>query len=98
MDNRIAIGLKLPPDLLAEVDDVQRKLSLPVTRTGIIEQALREWLDRHRENPLGGGGGGPARKAKPVPVPLPPASRSPAPRKATPLVASGDLQYVPVED
>ena len=49
MENRIPIGLKLPPSLIAEVDRARFELEFPADRTAVIERALREWLERHRE-------------------------------------------------
>lgn len=49
MENRIAIGLKLPPSLIEEVDAARNEFEFPPSRTEIIEKAVREWLDRRRQ-------------------------------------------------
>jgi metal-responsive CopG/Arc/MetJ family transcriptional regulator len=55
MQNRIAIGIKLPPDLIEEVDQARDEFDFPPSRTEVIEKAIREWLDRHRQQRRAGG-------------------------------------------
>lgn len=47
--HRIQIGVKLPEDLIRELDEWLAGKSLPPTRTQVIEQAIRKWLDWDRE-------------------------------------------------
>lgn len=44
MKKRIPIGLKLPPDLIEEVDNLRQAHDFPPDRTEIIERALRDWV------------------------------------------------------
>lgn len=55
MTHRKAIGVKLPPDLIDEVDEVRQRQDFPIERTAIIERALREWLERNRKGRRAGG-------------------------------------------
>lgn len=47
MTHRKAIGVKLPTDLIEEVDAFRSRQDFPIERTAIIERALREWLERN---------------------------------------------------
>jgi predicted transcriptional regulator len=42
------ITLRLPPDLLAQLDAWRNSQRAPTTRTAVIELAVREFLDRER--------------------------------------------------
>jgi metal-responsive CopG/Arc/MetJ family transcriptional regulator len=44
MENRKAISLKLPPDLLDAVDEYCRRQPAPPTRTSVVEAAVRHFL------------------------------------------------------
>jgi metal-responsive CopG/Arc/MetJ family transcriptional regulator len=48
MQNRVAISLKLPPDLLALLDAYCQRLPHAATRTQVIEDAIRELLGQAR--------------------------------------------------
>jgi metal-responsive CopG/Arc/MetJ family transcriptional regulator len=48
MQNRVAISLKLPPDLLALLDAYCQRLPHAATRTQVIEDAIRDLLDQAR--------------------------------------------------
>lgn len=50
MEKRIAIGLKLPPSLVRQVDDIRSHWEYPVERTAIIERALRDWVEKNRND------------------------------------------------
>jgi uncharacterized protein (DUF4415 family) len=42
------VALKMDPDLLDEIKQYQRGQTVPPTQIGIIEAAVREFLERHR--------------------------------------------------
>ena len=44
MEKRAQIGLKLPPALIARIDEARLALDFPPDRTQIIERAITEWL------------------------------------------------------
>ena len=46
MRNKVAISLKLDPDRLARLDAFRNRLTGSPTRTGIIEAAIDEFIDR----------------------------------------------------
>ena len=46
MEKRTAISVKLPPSLLSEIDAYTGQLPHKVTRTAVIEDAVRALLDR----------------------------------------------------
>ena len=46
MEKRVQIGLKLPPSLVARIDEIRSRMDFPPDRTEIIEKAIREWCDR----------------------------------------------------
>lgn len=45
-ENRIQIGVKLPPSLVARVDKIRHSMDFPPDRTDVIERALKEWCDK----------------------------------------------------
>lgn len=49
MEKRIAIGLKLPPSLVNELDKALEDFEFKPTRTEYIERAVRERLERDRK-------------------------------------------------
>lgn len=49
MEKRMAIGLKLPPSLVAAVDAERATFEFPPERTELIEKLLVEWLERRRQ-------------------------------------------------
>ncbi len=51
MEKRIAIGLKLPPSLVAELDEARRALEFQPTRTEVIERLIRDFIDRSKVSP-----------------------------------------------
>jgi len=42
---RVQIGIKLPPDVLDLIDAKRAEYPVPVTRTWVIEQAIRAYCD-----------------------------------------------------
>lgn len=54
MRKRVPISLKLDPDRLARLDAFIETLPFDPTRTGVIEQAIDEFLDRHEKERTGG--------------------------------------------
>jgi metal-responsive CopG/Arc/MetJ family transcriptional regulator len=54
MEKRTPISIKLPPSLIAEVDEALRSYEYPPTRTEVIERLLREWVESRRG--IGGSG------------------------------------------
>jgi metal-responsive CopG/Arc/MetJ family transcriptional regulator len=49
MEKRIAIGIKLPPSLVNELDRALKDFEFEPTRTEYIERAVRERLERDRK-------------------------------------------------
>lgn len=102
MTKRVAIGLKLPPGLLEEVDELRQ--AYPMGRTAIIERALREWIDRNRGRLLGTPARAGELKDKPPAKPRAPAkpqtikSRAVKLRAASPADLVVDLTYERIED
>lgn len=47
--NRVYIGLRLPPDLVDDIDEEREKQRIQSNRTQFIEQAVREFIERLRE-------------------------------------------------
>lgn len=48
MSKRIQIGIRLPEDLIHELDEARAAMEWPVERTAIIERVIREWLKGQR--------------------------------------------------
>jgi len=44
MNKRIAIGLKLAPEMIEQLDAYRAALDIPATRTAVIEKAIRDLL------------------------------------------------------
>lgn len=44
--NKVSAGWRLDPELLERLAKFQERQRLPVTKTAVIEAALREFLDR----------------------------------------------------
>ena len=44
---RIQVGLKLPPELIGEIDQVRKSMDFAPDRTAVIERAIKEWLAKH---------------------------------------------------
>ena len=52
MENRVQIGMKLPPELLRELDQFcEEQIGRP-TRTGVVEDAIRMFLTMKRAQPV----------------------------------------------
>jgi len=49
MEKRVQIGLKLPPSLVTELDEVLSTYEFPPSRTEFIEKAIRELINRSRK-------------------------------------------------
>jgi predicted transcriptional regulator len=49
MEKRHPITVKLPPDLLDEVNQLRAKMPVTPTFTACMEAALREWADRQKK-------------------------------------------------
>ena len=49
MKNRVAITIKLPPDLIEKADAFIEALPFRPTRTAFIEEAIRQALERASE-------------------------------------------------
>lgn len=49
MQNRRAILIKLPPDLIDDLDAFCARQTVPATRTAAIETAIRRLLDQERD-------------------------------------------------
>jgi hypothetical protein len=47
MENRKAIGLKLPPGLVKRLDMVRGTLPAKPPRTSCIEEAVEDWIIKH---------------------------------------------------
>lgn len=44
MENRIAIGLKLPPALVRRLDAQLNEMEFPPSRTLVIERLIEDWV------------------------------------------------------
>lgn len=49
MEKRHPITVKLPPDLLDEVNEIRTAMPVAPTFTACVEVALREWADRNKK-------------------------------------------------
>lgn len=49
MEKRVAISLKLPPDLLKEIDDYRKRQTYKPTRTQVIEEAIKAEIAKGRK-------------------------------------------------
>ena len=48
MEKRVAISLKLPPDLLKKLDDYRARQQHEPTRTQVIEDAIRALIEKRK--------------------------------------------------
>lgn len=49
MEKRVQIGIKLPPSLLAELDEVLSAYEFTPSRTEFVEKAIRELIARSKK-------------------------------------------------